>query len=237
MRPLGDPLARLLAPLARWLGRSGTAFIPPADPRLGLSLRELDFVVLDTETTGLDPAVDRIVQLAGVRISAGHVQVDTMFESLVDPERSIPPLASEVHGITDPMVRGCPRIDAVLAEFAAFAGDAVLVAHHAAFDLAFLRKAGRRCGVRLRGPVLDTMLLSAALTGLRHAHDLDEVTRRHGIIVEGRHSARGDSLATARLFVHMLALLEARGVRSLGDALRAGDDAVATRRRRTAGTG
>ncbi|MFO1069264.1 MAG: 3'-5' exonuclease [Geminicoccaceae bacterium] len=229
---------RLLAPLARWLGVGAADVSLPVDPRLDRSLQALDFVVLDTETTGLDPAVDRVVQLAGVRVSGGHVHVDDMFESLVDPERPIPPLATEVHGITDPMVRGCPKIDAVLAEFAAFAGEAVLVAHHAAFDLAFLRRAGRRCGVRLRGPVLDTMLLSAALTGVRHGHDLDEVARRHGIVVDGRHTARGDSLATARLFVHLVAQLEARGVRTLGDALRAGEDAVASgRRRRKTGTG
>jgi DNA polymerase-3 subunit epsilon len=135
----------------------------------------------------------------------------------------MPPTAEAIHGISDAMVAGQPTVDQVLPSFAAFAAGTVLVAHDAAFDLAFLRHAAARHSVRLDvlgAPVLDTLLLSAALHPDASGHTLDAVAARLGVEVLGRHTALGDALATAEVFVRMLRLLDAQGVTTLADARR-----------------
>jgi DNA polymerase-3 subunit epsilon len=129
------------------------------------------------------------------------------------------------------MVRGRPPIEIVLPQFHAFAGDAILVAHNAAFDLAFVRRDQERCGVRFDNPVLDTLLLSAVLHDHTPEHSLDALAARFGITMVDRHRALGDALGTAKLFLRLMDLLEARGVTTLGQALAVSQRASTLRRR------
>jgi DNA polymerase-3 subunit epsilon len=206
----------------------------PATAQGARPLRRLSYVVFDTETTGLDPTGDdEIIQLSAVRVVNGRLLVGEVFDRLVDPRRPIPPGSTRFHGITDEMVGGKPPIEPVLRHFASFVGDAVLVAHNAAFDLAFLHRHAGRAGVRLDNPVLDTLLLSALLAEHTDAHGLDAVAQRFGIEIQGRHTALGDSIATARLLVHMLGLLELRGITTLDEALRRSRVVSATREARS----
>jgi len=94
------------------------------------------FIAFDLETTGTVPGVDQIVEIGAVRFING--QVDSIFATLIDPNRPIPPGASAVNGITDEMVKGKPTIEGILNSFAEFCGDDVLVAHNAPFDAQFL---------------------------------------------------------------------------------------------------
>ncbi|MCC5977663.1 MAG: hypothetical protein JJU21_06360 [Salinarimonas sp.] len=182
-------------------------------------LENLAYVVFDTETTGLDPQRDEIVQLAAVRVVNGRIVDGEMFETLIDPQRPIPPGATAVHGITPQMVIGAPQIAEAGARFHRFAAGAVLVAHNAPFDMAFLRRHEPDICQRFDNPVLDTVLASAVLFGQGESHSLDALAARFGIVIPeaARHTALGDAEATAQVLVRMLPMLRARGFRTFGD--------------------
>jgi len=184
-------------------------------------LADLTFVVFDTETTGLAPATDEIVQIAAVRVVNGRRVDGEVFDTLVDPGRPIPPGSTEVHGITDQMVLGAPTIAEAGARFHGFAKGAVLVAHNAPFDMEFLRRHESAIGARFDHPVLDTVLLSAVVFGQQESHSLDALSARLAITIpEGaRHTAIGDTVATAEAFLKLLAMLRARGFTTFGDVL------------------
>lgn len=184
-------------------------------------LERLHYVVFDTETTGLSPSGgDEIIQIAAVRIVNGRILTGETFNALVNPGRPIPPESVPFHGITDAMVAGEAAIDTVLPRFRTFVSGAVLVAHNAAFDLKFLKMKEGKTGVRFDTPVLDTMLLSRMLQGADGDHTLDGIAQRLGIEVVDRHTALGDSLVTAAIFLRMVDMLREREVRTLDDAIR-----------------
>ncbi len=221
--------------------RSGTRGAAPERPRLydfsaldpvephvsapdrARALRDFTYVALDVETTGVRPeAGDRIVSLAGVRIRNGLVNRGDCFDALVNPGRPVPAASARVHGITDEMLAGVPSIDVVLRAFERFAGAAALVGHDVWFDLAFLvhdAEHARLASPTPLHPVLDTRALSELVHGPAGEHTLDTVAARLGVTIQGRHSALGDALATAEIFVRLLQLLDRRGIRTLGQAL------------------
>jgi DNA polymerase-3 subunit epsilon len=198
--------------------RSEAAGVALAERRLA----ELAYTVFDTETTGLDPSAgDEIIQIGATRIVAGKLRRQDSFEQLVDPGRSLPEAGIAIHGIQPEMLQGQPTIAAVLPAFHEFAADSVLVAHNAAFDLRFLQLKEEATGVRFTMPVLDTLLLSAVLHPQQSSHRLEAIAERLGVTVLGRHTALGDAIVTAEVFVKMIPLLEAAGIDTLGQALEA----------------
>jgi len=194
-------------------------------------LKSLSYVVFDTETTGLEASRgDEIVQLAGVRIVNGRILTGETFERLVNPGRTIPPESTRFHGITDDMVKDKPPIHVVLPQFRAFVADSVLVAHNAAFDLSFLRPKEAEAGIALSNPVLDSQLLAARLHENIADSSLDGLSARLGVEVVGRHTASGDSLMTAAVFLRLIELLEAQGVVTLNQAIKVSNVEVELRR-------
>ncbi len=182
-------------------------------------LVELAYTVFDTETTGLEPSAgDEIIQIGAVRLVNGKLLRAESFEQLVDPRRKIPRATVPIHGIEPEMVVGQPTIDKVLPAFHAYAHDTVLVAHNAAFDMRFLQIKEQATGVRFDQPVLDTLLLSAAVHPNQESHKLEAIAERFNIPVIGRHTALGDAIVTAEVFLKLIPLLADMGIHTLGQA-------------------
>lgn len=184
-------------------------------------LLDLTYVVFDTETTGLLPHKDEIVQLGAVRVVRGRIVPSEQIDTLVNPKMPIPAVSTKVHGVSDAMVANAPLIDTVARDFHRFSSGAVIVAHNAPFDMAFLHRHGKRLGLEWNHPILDTVLVSAVLFGASQTHTLDALCDRLGVIIPEalRHTAMGDAYATAEVLCKMLTMLEARGIHTFGDML------------------
>lgn len=184
-------------------------------------LSALTFTVFDTETTGLLPHKDEVVQIGAVRVLNGRIVPGEVMDQLVDPGIPIPASSTRVHRVSDAMVAGQPAIDVAGRRFHAFALGSVIVAHNAPFDMAFLRRHQSRMGVSWDNPILDTVLLSAVLFGASQTHTLDALCERLGveIPVQLRHTALGDAHATAQVLMRMLPMLDARGMTTFGAVL------------------
>lgn len=189
------------------------------------ALKQLNFVVFDTETTGLNPAVDEICQIAAVRVVNGRIRAEERFDMLVHPGRKIPAASTAVHHITNKMVEGAPSVTEALTRFHRFADNAVLVAHNAPFDMAFLQRREAEIGLRFDQPILDTVLFSAILFGQSAEHTLDALCDRLAISIpeEDRHTAIGDALGTAAAFTRMIPMMEAADLPTLGATIAAFD--------------
>ncbi|EAU39714.1 exonuclease, DNA polymerase III, epsilon subunit family protein [Fulvimarina pelagi HTCC2506] len=190
----------------------------PPPSLIDCPLRDLVYCVFDTETTGLIPHRDEIVQIGAIRIVDGKLVEGETFDTLVDPGGPIPRASSKIHGITDKMVMGQPRIAEAGRRFFEFSKESVLVAHNAPFDMSFLRRHEKAMGVAFDHPIVDTVLVSAIIFGTTERHMLDVVCERLGIRIEkkDRHTALGDARVTAEAMKRMLPLLEARGIKTFG---------------------
>jgi len=169
------------------------------------------WVAVDLETTGLIPGHDRIVEIGAVAFSAGG-GVEAEFAELVDPGIPIPRDASRVSGITDDMVRGRPMVAGPLAAFLAFLGEAVPVAHNAAFDAGFIAADAARLGLAAPSTaVVDTRLLARTAFPNRRSYALDALCRDLGF-ARTLHRALADAHSCRMLFAACVERLEAAGV-------------------------
>ncbi|WP_432574373.1 DEDD exonuclease domain-containing protein [Kineococcus sp. SYSU DK005] len=185
---------------------------------LGRPLAEVAFVVVDLETTGGAPAEGGITEIGAVKVRGGEVLGE--FQTLVRPDSPIPPAVQVLTGITPAMVAGAPSAAAVLPAFLEFARGAVLVAHNARYDTAFLAGACRRAGLEEpRHEVVDTLALARRLVGRDEArdHKLGTLARVLRAGATPDHRALHDARATVDVLHALLGRLGNRGVRTLED--------------------
>lgn len=182
---------------------------------LGTPLREVTFVVVDLETTGVSPAQAEITEVGAVKVRGGHRLGE--FATLVRPAQPIPAFITVLTGITDAMVAGAPAIGAVLPAFLEFAAGSVLVAHNAGFDIGFLRAA---CAARQQawpaGPVLDTVRLARRVLTRDDVPDfkLATLARLFRSPTPPVHRALDDARATTDVLHGLLERLGPLGVHS-----------------------
>ncbi len=165
-------------------------------------------IVLDTETTGLDPLTgDRVLEVAAIEI-VNLMPTGRTFHALIDPERDVPPESTRVHGFTAEMLRGKPKFAEALPGLLEFLGESPIVAHNAPFDFGFLDAELRRCGL----PPLDRaarMIDSLDLAKKRFPglpNNLDALCRRFGIDNSMRtsHNALLDVQLLAQVYLELM---------------------------------
>ena len=197
-----DGTWRLVAPAtpARVSEALPGAYAPPT-PR---ALRSLSYTVVDVETTGTSPhRGDRITEIAAVRVENGEVR--EVFQTLINPERAIPPFITALTSITWEMVKDAPRFRDVCDELLSRMEGTIFVAHNASFDWRFVSaEVERATGRTLDGRTLCTVRLARALLPQLRRRSLDWVANHYGIEIGARHRAAGDALATAQCLVRML---------------------------------
>ncbi|HEY7207866.1 MAG TPA: exonuclease domain-containing protein [Gaiellaceae bacterium] len=193
-----------------------------------LLLEQATYVVVDLETTGLRPGESQICEIGAVRVR--ELELGETFELLVNPGRPLGPGVAALTGLSDAQLRRATPVAAALRRFLAFAGDSVLVAHNARFDLAFLdRETERLTGRRIAAPVVDTVSLARRLLAGRVPRaSLAQLSYFVGSSVRPCHRALPDAQATAEVLLVLIGLAQERGARTVADLV----TLAATRRRR-----
>ena len=225
-RPPSPPSPSLLPPLPRQLA------VQTSFDELGSPLRETTFVVVDLETTGGSPHSCAITEIGAVKVRGGEVVGE--FQTLVDPDATIPPFIAVLTGITDAMVAGSPRLAQALPAFLEFSRGAVLVAHNAPFDLGFLRAGCEQLGITWPAPdSVDTARLARRVLTRDEAPNckLSTLAPLFRSATTPNHRALSDARATVDVLHGLIARLGGLGVHSL-DELRTFSSQVSAAQRR-----
>ena len=173
-------------------------------------LSSMSWAVVDVETTGGPPPNHRITEIAAVIVRGG--EIEEVYETLVNPERSIPPFVTRLTNISWDMVKNAPKFSAIVPTLLDKLEGHVFVAHNAQFDWSFLsHEIQRTSGARITGEQLCTVRLARKLLPHLPRRSLDYVANYYGIEITQRHRAAGDALATAHCLLRMLKDAEDRG--------------------------
>src|SRR6266536_895055 len=194
-------------------------------------LEHAAYCVVDLETTGLSPGRSQICEIGAVRIE--ELELAATLQTLVNPRERLPLQIAALTGIDERELRSAPHVGAATARFLEFAGDAVLVAHNARFDMAFLDAAVLRLGGRRpAAPVVDTVWLARRLlAGRASRFGLASLAQFFGTGTRPCHRALPDAEATAEILLRLIGLAQERGARTVADLV----ELSAPRRRRVYG--
>jgi DNA polymerase-3 subunit epsilon len=188
---------------------------------------QLTFVVLDTETTGLNPKKDYILSFGAIKIKGYKMKVNSALELYLDS-----PLSNkesiQIHEILY-HDQAFP-LKEFAKDFLTYIGSDIIVGHHIGFDIAMLEKALMPFGLKkLKNPVIDTLALSMRLEKGPHydpalgspgEYALDSLCERYGIPLDDRHTAAGDAFLTAQLLMRLLKIAEQKGIKNFGSLIK-----------------
>lgn len=175
-----------------------------------ISFSEDEFVIFDIETTGLSAKNCGITQIGAIKYKNGET-VET-FETYVDPKMPIPEEITRLTGITDEMVAGAPCEEEAVKLFLDFAGDRMLVAHNAPFDISFISRVANDFSIPFENPYLDTVSLSRYINSDISKHKLDVLAKYYKLGEFDHHRAFDDTVMLARIFECMIKKLAANGI-------------------------
>ena len=203
--------------VGRWMLRDASTL---ADAEVSRTLDQESFVVVDCETTGSrSMAGDRITEVAVVRVHDGRAEM--VFESLVNPDRPIPPAVMALTNISWEMVRHAPRFVDICDQLLGALEGSVFVAHNAGFDWRFLSNEITRATRRpLVGQRLCTVRMARHFVPQLRRRNLDSLSDYYGVVNTARHRAGGDAMATAKVFLRFLKEARSRDCDTLDDLQR-----------------
>jgi len=191
------------------------------------SISQQSFVVLDTETTGLDINRDNILSIGAVRIRNNVIDIADSLSIIVKNQQLQTQDAVAIHGLVQTDLKGQSEAESITALFK-FIGCDIIVGHHIGFDIAMLHKLSRNNGGGdIKNSVLDTSYLARRLDHAtdpgsldRKDYTLDKLCSRFGIIPKARHTADGDAFITALLFMKLMHRLSSKGVGTVGQLMK-----------------
>jgi DNA polymerase III subunit epsilon len=228
---------RLALPFLAWRARTeqARAYARASLPRRRTRWRQARWCALDFELTGLDLKTDEIIAFGAIPIDAGRVQLSGAVSGLVRPEREPREESIRVHGLRAADLEHAPPLKAAIEPLLRTIAGCVLVAHTAAVERAFLARALREHGVRLRGPIVDTEVLGRLWLYERDGHvvqrlPLGELADVLGLPHDRPHDALGDALTTAQAFIGLAEHLDTERAQTVGSLARARRDLDAVRR-------
>jgi DNA polymerase-3 subunit epsilon len=191
-----------------------------------LNINDAIFTVLDTETTGLNVNEGhKIVSVGGIKIKSYQLLEDQILDELINPERDIPFASRNIHYISDDQVKDKPNIYQLEKKISNFLENTILVGHNVDFDIGFIKKNAAKTSLATtvkKIPSIDTILLAAGLYPSLESYELSFLCDHFRIKTfdQIRHSALGDAIITARLFLFLLDTAKNRNnVHSIGELI------------------
>lgn len=184
------------------------------------ALNGSEYVIFDTETTGLSAVYDSIIEIGATKMKDG--EVIARFDKFINPGHPLSEVTTNLTSITNDMVKDAPDETVIVGEFMDFIGNDILVGHNVTFDMGFMNAALTRMGrPRLAMPVIDTLEMSRTLHSEYRNHKLDSLAKRYHIVLEHHHRADSDAETTGYLMYKLFDELEdkfgTRNVNQLND--------------------
>ncbi len=176
---------------------------------LTIPIKSATFSVIDTETTGLDLKEDKILSIAAVKIK--NLKIYDIYNTFLEIDSKIPEESKKFHGIDDENLKDKPKIKEIFPDFINFIKNSVIVGHHIKFDTEMInRELKRFYNIKLPNYQIDTGMLFNFLTDGEGNTSLDALMERFHVKCEDRHSALGDAIATAEVFIKILSKFGSR---------------------------
>ena len=190
-----------------------------------VSLEQSNFSILDTETTGLHVEKgDQIISIASLKVSELKIDEQNYLDELVNPNMKIPESSTKIHNITDDQVKSKPSLFEISEKILKFLKKSVLVGHNINFDINFLKENSKGSQLADRMKVIksiDTIYLTASLFPDLKNYELSNLCEYFNIKTDDqiRHSALGDCIITARLFLHLISIAQTKGIKNIANLM------------------